>query len=123
MNLSEYFENAGGTGVLATADSDGNVDAAVYAKPHVIDENTVAFIMNEKLSYANVTSNPKAAYMFLEKGPGHKGQRLYLAKVKEETDKELIESIRRNTKRHHKVDSVKHLVYFTVEKVRPLIGE
>ena len=61
MNLSGYFENTEGTGILATADSNGNVDIALYARPHAIDEQTVAFIMNEHLSYKNLTSNPKAA--------------------------------------------------------------
>ena len=123
MNQSEYFENTAGTGVLATADSEGNVDVAIYARPHIIDEKTVAFIMNERLSYQNVTSNPKAAYLFLEDCPGYKGKRLYLTKIKEETDKELIDSMRRKSEKHHEVDSNKHLVYFSVVKIRALVGE
>ena len=95
MNLSEYFENTKGTGFLATADSKGNVDIAIYARPHVIDEQTVAFIMNERLSYANISSNPKAAYLFLEQGPGYKGKRLYLTKTKQQDDPEVIASMRR----------------------------
>jgi hypothetical protein len=80
MNLSDYFEKTEGTGILGTADINGNVDAAIYARPHVIDEKTVAFIMNERLSYQNITANPKAAYLFLEDCPGYKGKRLYLSK-------------------------------------------
>ena len=45
MNLSDYFDNTKGCGVLATADSDGKVNAAVYARPHFFDENTIAFII------------------------------------------------------------------------------
>ena len=123
MNQSEYFENTAGTGVLATADIEGNVDVAIYAKPHVIDENTIAFIMNERLSYQNITSNPKAAYLFLEDCPGYKGKRLYLTKIKEETDKALIDSMRRKSDKHQAVDSNKHLVYFSVDKIRALVGE
>jgi len=123
MNQSDYFENTEGTGILATADSNGNVDVAIYAKPHAIDENTIAFIMNKRLSYQNITSNPKAAYLFLEDSPGYKGKRLYLTKIKEETDKELIDSIRRKSEKHHEVDSNKHLVYFSVDKIRALVGE
>ena len=123
MNQSEYFENTAGTGVLATSDSEGNVDVAIYAKPHIIDEKTVAFIMNERLSYQNITSNPKAAYLFLEDAPGYNGKRLYLTKTKEETDKELIDSMRRKGEKHHEVDSNKHLVYFTVDRIRALVGE
>ena len=124
MNLNDYFENNEGTGVLATADSDGNVDMAIYARPHVIDEQTVAFIMNERLSYQNIKSNPKAAYLFLEDAPGYKGKRLYLTKIKEETDKELIDSMRRRkTQKYQENDLRKHLVYFRVDKIRALVGE
>ena len=124
MNLYDYFENTKGTGILGTADSNGNVDAAIYARPHVIDEKTVAFIMNERLSYQNITSNPKAAYLFLEDCPGYKGKRLYLTKIKEETDKELIDSMRRRkNKKYQETDSKKHLVYFRVDTIRALIGE
>ena len=42
MDLGEYFEKNEGLGVLATADAQGNVDAAIYARPHVMDEGTSA---------------------------------------------------------------------------------
>jgi len=123
MSLSEYFDNAEGTGVLATADSTGNVDVAIYARPHVIDEDTVAFIMNERLSYQNVTANPKAAYLFKEDAPGYKGKRLYLTMTKEESDKEVIDQVRRRCSvKCDEGEANKHLVYFNVEKTRELIG-
>ena len=37
MNLADYFENAKGVGVLATADAEGRVNVAVYARPHFLD--------------------------------------------------------------------------------------
>ena len=124
MNLSEYFENTEGIGILATADSNGNVDVAIYARPHCIDETTVAFIMNERLSYKNLTSNPKAAYLFLEKGPGYQGTRLYLTKVREDSNKELMASMkRRKSPQYNDGESKKYLVYFNVDKVRALVGE
>ena len=94
MNLSEYFENRTGRGVLATADSDGNVDVAVYSRPHFIDEKTVAYIMTDRLTHKNLQSNPHAAYLFMELGEGYAGKRLYLTKIKEETDPEAINKIR-----------------------------
>jgi hypothetical protein len=124
MNQSDYFENTAGTGVLATADSNGNVDIAIYARPHIIDEKTVAFIMNERLSYQNITSNPKAAYLFLEEASGYNGKRLYLTKIKEETDKELIDSMRRRKiEKYQEIDLKKHVVYFRVDRTRALVGE
>jgi len=123
MNQYDYFENTEGTGVLATADSNGNVDVAIYARPHIINKQIIAFIMNERLSYRNITSNPKAAYLFLEDSPGYKGKRLYLTKTKEETDSELINSMRRKPDKYQETDFKKHLVYFSVDKIRPLVGE
>ena len=44
MTRRDYFETASGTGVLATADAGGKVDAAIYSTSHVLDDGTVAFI-------------------------------------------------------------------------------
>jgi hypothetical protein len=65
MDLAEYFENQKGSGVLATADDQGRVDAAVYARPHVIDSETIAFIMPDRLTHHNLQSNNHAAYLFI----------------------------------------------------------
>jgi hypothetical protein len=124
MNLSEYFKDSKGTGVLATSDADGNVDIAIYSRPYIIDENKIAFSMLERLSYANVQSNPKAAYLFKEEGQGYNGTRLYLIKSGEETDPERINEIKKQHSRTHSPEEThKHLVYFTIDKTRPLIGD
>ncbi len=81
MNLFDYFKNVQGLGILATTNSDGMVDLALYAGPEVVDESTIAFIMRERLSHQNLKSNPHAAYMFIEKGEGYAGKRLYLTKI------------------------------------------
>ena len=124
MSLAEYFENIKGLGVLATSDADGKVDIAVYSRPYIIDENTVAFSMLEKLSYSNIQSNPRAAYMFVEQGEGYAGKRLNLTKTGEEKDEERIKQIRQqHSKAKDYEDKVRHLVYFTVDKIRPLVGD
>jgi hypothetical protein len=73
MELKEYFESTNGTGVLSTADSEGKVDAAVYARPHILDDGSAAFIMLDRLTHHNLQSNPHAAYLFIEEGPGYRG--------------------------------------------------
>ncbi|MHC4543900.1 MAG: pyridoxamine 5'-phosphate oxidase family protein, partial [Planctomycetota bacterium] len=95
MDLSEYFENTEGMGILATADSDGNVDLAIYASCHMVDDETLVLVMADKLSHANLQSNSKAAYMFIERTKGYQGKRLYLQKLREENDPEVVQSIRR----------------------------
>ena len=124
MSLAEYFEDIKGLGVLATSDLDGNVDIAVYSRPYIINEKTVAFSMMEKLSYSNIQSNPKAAYMFVEEGAGYKGKRLHLTKTGEEKDEERIKQIKQQHSKAKDYDGkVRHLIYFTVDKIRPLVGD
>jgi hypothetical protein len=126
VKLNEYFENAKGVGVLATADASGNVNAAVYARPHFTDENdekTVAFIMADRLSHANIQTNPHAAFLFIEEGKGYAGKRLHLTKVREETNAELVAAIcRRCNYNMYGSESLRHVVFFRVDEVLPLIG-
>ena len=124
MSLAEYFQSAEGIGVLATSDSEGNIDLAIYSRPYVIDENKIAFSMLERTSFANVQSNPKAAFMFIEKGEGYDGKRLYLTKVGEESNPQRIEEIKSQHPKRHKstTESTRHLMYFSVDTIRPLVG-
>ncbi|UCH19794.1 MAG: pyridoxamine 5'-phosphate oxidase family protein [Deltaproteobacteria bacterium] len=121
MDLKDYFENTKGVGVLATADSDGKVDAAVYARPHVMGDGTLAVIMRDRLTHHNLQSNPHATYLFIEEGPGYKGKRLFITKVREEQDTELLNSLRRRQYLDEK-DEAKFLVFFKLDKELPLIG-
>jgi hypothetical protein len=124
MDLADYFENTEGTGVLGTADADGMVDLAIYARPHVIDEHTVAFIMADRLSHDNITANPHAAYLFVEKTQGYHGLRLYLTKTTEETDPQKIEAIRRKCRKDaQEAGGQKFLVQFNIDKTRRLVGD
>ena len=125
MEIREYFENTDGTAVLATADADGQVDLAIYGRPHFIDADTIALIMRDRLSHRNLQSNPQAAYMYIEKGPGYRGKRLYLKKTREESDPELIEQMRRRPHgdRSGSDGETSFLVYFSIERVRPLVGD
>lgn len=125
MKLSEYFEQARGLGVLATADSEGQVNAAVYARPHFQDEQTVAFIMADRLSHRNVRSNPRAAYLFREDGDGYAGRRLYLTRIGEQTDREKIDAIRRRSTLAECAASggeKRFLVTFRIDRILPLVG-
>lgn len=124
MDLRDYFESAKGVGILATSNASGTVDAAIYARPYIIDDNTIAFNMLERLSYANISSNPHAAYMFLEDTEGYAGKRLYLTKVHEETDSDRIKELKKKHSKIFKPDEInRHLVYFTIDKIRPLVGD
>ncbi|MHB8809353.1 MAG: pyridoxamine 5'-phosphate oxidase family protein [Desulfobulbaceae bacterium] len=124
MQLAEYLQNVSGTGVLATANQEGEVDAAIFATPQVLSDGTVAFIMRDRLTHKNLQSNPGAHYLFMEEGRGYKGVRLFLKKIKEDTDPKLIAAM---TRRHlppdeDKARGPKFIVYFAVTRILPLIG-
>ncbi len=126
MKLSEYFERTKGRGIFATADSKGKVGTAVYGRPYFINEKAVAFIMADRLMHKNLQSNPYASYLFMESNEKYAGKRLYLTKMKEEEDRAFIDKIRRKESclvyTTYK-DQIRHLVYFRIDKVLPLIGE
>ena len=123
MSLAEYFENVEGIGILGTADAAGKVDLALYARPHVIDENTVAFIMGDHLSHDNLSSNAHAAYLFVERGETYNGLRMYLTRTHEETDPKKIEAMRRKSRGEQDyTGSPRFLVQFQVDEVRRLVG-
>ena len=124
MTLKEYLYNISGRGVLATADAEGRVDAAIYSKPHILDDNTLVFIMRDHLTHHNIGSNPYATYLFIEDGPHYRGIRLFIKKVREDSDPDLLAKM---TRRHlspeqDKARGPKFLVYFRLEKILPLIG-
>jgi len=119
--LKDYFENTKGMGVMATADKEGKVDAAIYSRPHFLEDGSIAFIMRDRLTHHNLQSNPYAAYLFREEGPGYNGKRLNLRKVREEENIELIKSLSRREYKDEKPGS-RFLVVFQVDKVLPLIG-
>ncbi len=121
MNMRDYFENAKGRGVLATADSEGKVDVAVYSRPHIMDDGTVAFIMADRLTHHNLQSNPHAAYLFMEDGEEYVGKRLFLTKIREEQDTDLLYQLRRR-KYPKDEKGPKFLAFFRVDKELPLIG-
>ncbi len=59
MKLKQYFENREGKSVLSSANADGMVTAAIYSKPHVFDDGTVAFVMRKRLTYENLKAKSK----------------------------------------------------------------
>jgi len=127
MTLREYFEQAKGVGVLATTDASGQVNQAIYARPHFLDKDddaTCSFIMSDRLSHDNLRHNPSAAYLFIKEGEGYAGKRLSLTLIGEETDPAKIQAIRRRSVPpiSEEEGKRKYLVHFHIEGVRPLIG-
>ena len=125
MTLSEYFGRVQGIGVLATADASGQVNQAIYGRPHFLDDNdekTCSFIMSNRLSHDNVRHNPSASYLFIEQGVAYIGKRLSLTVIREEFDPNKIKAIRRGNTFITSEEEGQYLVHFHIEGVRSLVG-
>jgi hypothetical protein len=122
MNLKQYFDSTKGLGILSTADSNGKVDSAVYARPHFMEDGTLAMIMRDRLSHHNLQTNPHAMFLFKEEGSGYNGKRLFMTKVREEQNTELLESLRRRKSTYGNGEE-RFLVFFELDKELPLVGD
>ena len=123
MQLEQYFATTKGTGVFATCDGKGEVNTAIYGRPHVQSRDEVVFIMLDRRSHANLADNPHACYLFLEEGKAYQGVRLYLTFLDDSTDQERIRAMSRRPKRPDEGEQErKFLVRFRVDKALNLLG-
>jgi len=121
MKISKYFETAVGRGVLATTDADGRIDMAPFPRPHVVDEETIAFPMTDRRAAENLQVHPRATYLFLEEGPDYNGKRLYLTKLREEQTGEMVELLQKKNY-PDSAEKVESIVFFKVDEVLPLLA-
>lgn len=122
-SLKEYFESKKGFGVLSTAGSDGSVNAAVYSRPHVMEDGSLAVVMNDRLSHKNVLETKKAHFLFRENTAGYKGKRISMTMIREEEDTELLYELCRRCEIDEEGPTKRRfLVFFSVDKELPLIG-
>ncbi|MGC9518437.1 MAG: pyridoxamine 5'-phosphate oxidase family protein [Desulfuromonadaceae bacterium] len=119
--LAEYFKTTTGTSILSTADAEGVVNSAVYARPRFFPDGRVAFIMLDHLSHANLQSNPRAAYLFIEDGKGYEGVRLHLKKVTEEQNTERVKECLEERGKGKFFNQTCFLVFFEIERIMPLV--
>jgi len=124
MNLKKYFTEHTGAGVFASADTNGIVNTAIYARPHVFDDATLGFIMRNRLSRKNIHENGHASYLFIESGDSYKGIRLRLILIGETTDHPLLASVSMShgPDRDNSTKEQRFLVTFSAEKCFSLIG-
>ena len=117
-----YFEEKRGVGVLSTANAKGEVNSAIYSRPHVLKDGTVAFVMRDRLTHSNLGDNPHALFLFIEEGT--KGIRLYLTKRQEEQDTARVDEFARRKRGVEEEQQLgpKYLVFFEIYKVLPLVG-
>ena len=92
-NLINYFNRQPRIGTLSTASKDGQVDAACFGSPMMVDEKTVVMAVRKNRTFANLQENPSAAFMIIEPsktGPELKRVRGYLRMTEFETSGEKM---------------------------------
>ncbi len=123
MKLSELFVQPG-LGVISTVASNGTVNSAIYARPHLIDEKTMVWGMTDRRTYKNISETGHAAFLFKLDAPGYNGVRLALELIKIEKDGEMLAEIRKNADKILGEGSGEHVIYaawFKVTERRELI--
>jgi hypothetical protein len=89
----------------------------------VAEDGSLAFGMSDRLTHANLASNPYAVYAFDE--GNWRGARLFLRKIGEEESGPLLDEIRATADRivgPGTGDAIRFLVRFEVSQILPLVG-
>lgn len=122
MNIGDVLK-PGGRGVIGTASKAGVVNMAVYAVPHIVDDETVAWGMTEGRTWNNVRENPNASYTYFAPGEGFHGARLLLSLTRTEDSGKMLAKIRDYTAAYSpgNPQEVRHVAYFKVVETRPLV--
>ena len=126
--VMKMFNKASRIGALATANLRGEVNAAVFGSPRMIDENTVIMAIGDNRSFQYLQENPKASFIVVEPGDSPtqwKGARLYLEMESFERYGEVLDSFRSNIRKiagDKSANAIVAAIRFKVMDVRPLIA-
>jgi len=124
----KMFNKEARIGILATANNDKDVNAAVFGSPKMIDEDTVIMAIGDNRSAHYLKENPKASFIVVEPGDAPatwKGARLYLEVEAFEGYGEVLDSFRANIRKvagDKSANAIKAAIRFKVTDVRPLIA-
>jgi hypothetical protein len=125
--VMEMFNRKTRIGALATSNKNGDVNAAVFGSPRMIDKDTVIMAIGNNRSLQYLEENPKASFIVIEPGDSHqewKGVRLYLEMKEFERYGELLDSFRqkiRETAGDASANAIVAAIRFHIVDVRPLI--
>ena len=113
--------------LICTANTEGEVNVAVYGSPRMIDEDTVVLAVRNNRSYQNLQKNPKAAIIVVEPGEikhDSKAVRVYLEVTDIETDGDLLDQFKEEIGARagkEVADSLQAALHLKITGVRPLI--
>ena len=125
--LMTLFNKRPRIGALATANTIGDVNVAVFGSPQMIDENTVIMGIGENRSFRNLQRNPKAVFIVMEPGEtvmDWKGARVYLEAIDLETSGSFYDQLKQNIAKavgQQAADMIHAAIRFRITEVRPIV--
>ena len=126
-NLINYFNRQPRIGTLSTASKDGQVDAACFGSPMMVDEKTVVMAVRKNRTFANLQENPNAVFMIMEPGktgPEWKGVRVYLKMTASETSGAKLDTMRARLAKilgEEQAKTFHAAITFEIQNVRPIV--
>jgi len=127
--LMTLFNKRPRIGALATANTIGDVNVAVFGSPQMIDENTVIMGIGENRSFRNLQRNPKAVFIVMEPGEtvmDWKGARVYLEAIDLETSGSFYDQLKQNIAKavgQQAADMIHAAIRFRITDVRPIVDK
>lgn len=130
MRVSEtvrgYLEHEGRCNVIATTDSSGRVDVAMFGSLRLSGDDTAMIMLGDNRTWENLNANPHAACMVTmhgKTGLASEGCRLYLKVRSMEDSGEKVEAFRSEIRKRigGAADMLRHLVLFDIVEARPIL--
>ena len=128
QDVMEMFNRESRIGALATSNTRGDVNTAVFGSPRMINEDTIIMAIGDNRSFQYLQENPKASFIVVEPGESPtqgKGARLYLEMESFERYGELLDSFRSKIRKiagDKSADAIVAAIRFKVTDVRALIA-
>ncbi len=122
VNWQEFLRKDG-IGIMGTSDAKGNVNLAIWSPPRVLGRDTVLFGATHRVTYKNLTENPRAMFMYIV--GRWEGIRMELELERIETEGTALEEIKEGFKKlgyHRLAEEIRYALYFRVKAVYPLKG-
>ena len=127
QELMALFNKYPRIGTLSTANTEGEVNVAVFGSPRMIDENTIVMGIGQNRSFRNLERNPKAVFIVMEPGEtvmDWKGARVYLEATDMETEGDFCDEIKQNIAKaagKQAADMIHAAIRFKITEVRPIV--
>jgi len=126
QKVREYLQSEGRSNVLATTDTAGKVNLAVFGSLALADDETVVVMVGDNRTYANLQANPLASLLVTlhgKTGMQQEGCRVYLKVRSMEDGGKMFDEIKGKVRAKvgDAAEMLKHLVWFDIEEVRPIL--